>query len=44
MKSKLVLYLVWAALAVAIFFIVKNIMNANKILKEAKTEPSTVKV
>ena len=44
MKSKALLIIVWLGLAVAIFFIIKNIMNANKILKEAKTEPSTVKV
>lgn len=44
MKSKAVLIIVWLGLAVAIFFIVKNIVNANKIIKESKEQLSTVKV
>ena len=44
MKSKAILIIVWIGLAVAIFFIAKNIINANKILKTSKNDTSTVKL
>lgn len=44
MKAKTILIFVWIVAAVVIVIIIKNIINANKVIKESKEQQSIIKV